>query len=510
MPRQLTLDFIPPPASVSALQTATPTGYRGLYAFHKYWGKKPFEPLAYLIEALSAPGDVILDPFVGSGTAGREALNRGRRFIGIDINPVAIHLSQLLVVPPAAEVVAAAADEVRKTARPPILGSYLLEDGKTPATHYLWDDGRLSQVWVVDKAVGRSRREFAPTDHDVRVSQAYSDYQSRFVRNPQFFTNSRINAERTLSLSDLLTGRAQRNIDLRIDAINHCPMSAQPALRLCLTAASGQMTRMVFAVSRRGKTTGEMSSKIEVGSWVIGYWRPKQHFEVNVWHCFEHRVRKLLKAVRETATCLPPRLASRGEDVLSERADCALVRGDCRTKLRQMPPDSVQLVVTDPPHSDRVPYLELSEFWNSLLGEVSDFSREIVFSNAKERGKTRNVFQADLSTALGEVNRVLRPGGFLCLLFNARQPEQWAAIRELIGSLGMPEPGRLRFVGRFPCAYSTGSVVQDNRDGSLKTDYALVFGKRYASGELPHVPGELTNLPDWSALPPDVLDAEMD
>lgn len=33
------------------------------------------------------PGDLILDPFVGSGTAGDVALRMGRRFVGIELNP---------------------------------------------------------------------------------------------------------------------------------------------------------------------------------------------------------------------------------------------------------------------------------------------------------------------------------------------------------------------------------------------------------------------------------------
>lgn len=35
----------------------------------------------------SAPGDLILDPFCGSGTTGVVALRHGRRFLGIDLNP---------------------------------------------------------------------------------------------------------------------------------------------------------------------------------------------------------------------------------------------------------------------------------------------------------------------------------------------------------------------------------------------------------------------------------------
>ena len=33
------------------------------------------------------PGDVILDPFMGSGTTGVACMNLGRKFIGIEIEP---------------------------------------------------------------------------------------------------------------------------------------------------------------------------------------------------------------------------------------------------------------------------------------------------------------------------------------------------------------------------------------------------------------------------------------
>ncbi len=35
----------------------------------------------------SAPGDLVLDPFAGSGTVGAVALRHGRKFVGIDLNP---------------------------------------------------------------------------------------------------------------------------------------------------------------------------------------------------------------------------------------------------------------------------------------------------------------------------------------------------------------------------------------------------------------------------------------
>jgi len=40
-----------------------------------------------LIEAFSAPGAVVFDPFLGSGTTGVAAIASGRRFVGMELDP---------------------------------------------------------------------------------------------------------------------------------------------------------------------------------------------------------------------------------------------------------------------------------------------------------------------------------------------------------------------------------------------------------------------------------------
>ena len=110
---------------ISSHSISKPSGYKGLYGFHKYWGKKPHEPIAYVIEHLTKPNSIVLDPFVGSGTAARESLLRSRRFIGFDINPVAIMLSNLLIKPPVHKELKKAVDYVESTCKNIILQSYL-------------------------------------------------------------------------------------------------------------------------------------------------------------------------------------------------------------------------------------------------------------------------------------------------------------------------------------------------------------------------------------------------
>jgi site-specific DNA-methyltransferase (adenine-specific) len=55
---------------------------------------KPLPLMLKLIEQFTDPGDLILDPFCGSGTTGIACLRLGRRFVGIERNPTYAALSR--------------------------------------------------------------------------------------------------------------------------------------------------------------------------------------------------------------------------------------------------------------------------------------------------------------------------------------------------------------------------------------------------------------------------------
>jgi DNA modification methylase len=64
------------------------------HSVHAFAAKFPPQLPKTFIEALTSPGDTILDPMVGSGTAVLEAALLGRRAVGIDIDPLALKISQ--------------------------------------------------------------------------------------------------------------------------------------------------------------------------------------------------------------------------------------------------------------------------------------------------------------------------------------------------------------------------------------------------------------------------------
>ncbi len=65
--------------------------------FHSFPAKFPPQLPKLFIEALTEPGDTILDPMLGSGTTIIEAYTAGRKGIGFDIDPLAIRIARVKV-----------------------------------------------------------------------------------------------------------------------------------------------------------------------------------------------------------------------------------------------------------------------------------------------------------------------------------------------------------------------------------------------------------------------------
>ncbi len=80
---------------------------RAGHSLHEVSYRACFKPALprFFIERLTAPGDLVYDPFMGRGTTLVEAMLLGRRAAGCDVNPVARVLVEPRMRPPALETV---------------------------------------------------------------------------------------------------------------------------------------------------------------------------------------------------------------------------------------------------------------------------------------------------------------------------------------------------------------------------------------------------------------------
>ncbi len=85
--RDTSLDFRGIPAS------------QGLHSIHPYPAMFHFLLVRRFIKDLSSEGEVVLDPFCGSGVSAVEAMLMGRNYVGYDINPLAVLIAKVRTTP---------------------------------------------------------------------------------------------------------------------------------------------------------------------------------------------------------------------------------------------------------------------------------------------------------------------------------------------------------------------------------------------------------------------------
>ncbi|MFC4175366.1 site-specific DNA-methyltransferase [Microvirga sp. GCM10011540] len=110
--------------------------------------QKPEALLARVLLSSSNPGDVVLDPFFGSGTTGAVAKRLGRHFIGLERDSTYAEAARARIdaVVPLSDAAIAAPPEKRAEVRVPFLS--LIEGGYVKAGETLVDERRRYQATI--------------------------------------------------------------------------------------------------------------------------------------------------------------------------------------------------------------------------------------------------------------------------------------------------------------------------------------------------------------------------
>ncbi|MHA1621234.1 MAG: DNA methyltransferase [Candidatus Heimdallarchaeaceae archaeon] len=455
----------------------TAQSYTGIYGMHKYWSKKPYNIIRNFILRYTEKDEIVLDPFCGSGISVTESIFTERKAIEIDINPSAIFITKQMINKVPTKSIQKEFSELESEVKDVINSFYIVRrrDKEFIGTHFIWENGKLTEVWYKNDVKSRTKIIERPTQDDLELALSFSYNKiPYYYPKDRFFHNSRINANRENYIYELFTPRNLMALSLLMNRIEKIENNdIKEFFKFCFTASVGQASKMVFVVKRRGKFNGKprKNERKEVGSWVIGYWVPKEHFEINVWNCFENRYRKILKAKRGFEYKKYSINEAASFEELSDSKNLLLINEPAQKALKEIPDNSIDYVITDPPHGNRQPYLELSMMWNSWLRKDVNYDDEIVISESKDRKKDIQNYYKLLNEVLAEIERTLKPNHHFSLMFNSLDDETWINLFIYTSNLKFD----LEKVETLE--YSANSVVQDTRSAGLKTDFILTFRK---------------------------------
>lgn len=442
---------------------ANTESYKGIYAMHKYWGKKPFNEISKFIDRYTIPGETVMDSFCGSGVTLIEALKSGRKCVGADINPIAIKLTKVSMTAVNINEVNGTFKSIKSNLQKKINSLYEVEEfgEKTLVTHTIWRHDEPIEVWYATNGCRKKVRDGKAVDKEMSIHPLISP---KWYPTTAMFENSRINVGYGQTVDDLFTPRALVGLSLIREEINKIEnQDIKDVFELTLTGTLSQASNLVFVIRRRKKNEDGIP-KAEVGSWVIGYWVPEEHFEINVWNCFENRFKRIQKGILEINKIF----SNQPNDYYK---DNVTLLNKTATNL-PLEDNSIDYVFIDPPHANRIPYMEQSLMWNAWLQKDDniDWDNEIIVSEAKKRREKDALnYNFLLGSAFSEIRRLLKNGKHFSMAFNCLDDNTWIETLNLFIKHGF------ELESIVPLEYSATSVIQDNRKNALKTDFVLTF-----------------------------------
>jgi len=466
-----------------------------VYDAHTYHTKVPPEGICSLIEHYTRPGDVVLDPFCGSGMTGVAATSLGRSVLLSDISPAAIFIAYNLNTPidhrrymNAVRAVLSRCQDVEqklysthcRTCHEPIPMLYMVWSFGMICNHcsrefVLWDVARDERESVRESKIlsefdcphcgqrlkkrGLKRTKRYPVSVGYRCCGAglkectappdNSDLQllKRLDKGPpdnlwypkdQFPDG--INTRQPIIAGITSVDKAYTPRALHAMALLWKIASAWPDVevrdKLLFTVTSLYQRVTVFSEFRFWGGSGNTAN----------YNVPAIMNEQNVFAAFERKANTISWYFREAAEM------SRQVELSTQSACC----------LGQLPDRSIDYIFTDPPFGANINYSEMNFLWESWLGVKTDTREEAIVN--KIQGKDYSDYQSLLCTAFREMRRVLKDDAWLTVVFHNSSEKAWKAIQTSLDEAGFSIEGTQTFDkkhGTFKMFVSENAVGYD-------------------------------------------------
>lgn len=457
-----TLDIAALPEVIRAPRTDA------LYNAHAYLTKIPVAAITPFLEALTKPGELVVDPFAGSGMTGLAAVLSGRRAILSDLSRLGQHIASGYLTDVEASELRSAAARVLAAARRRLGDLYQTvgdADDGVEMVRTIWSftyrcpgcGGELLYFDALDEE-GRpprccpscpepfSRRRWHRLgDEPVRV--VYRGPSGRLLERPLRGVDRRA-IERTAAdprreqvpSRAIDAGREMfRRSALEKHGLTETGAFFSPrngialvelwrAIELEPSADIQQKLAFAFtAILLRASRRYQWGPKRPLNAQAQTYYIAPVHYEWNVFELFGRKVEAVLRADER----LP-----RGEARVSVRYVTSSA-----DQLAHLDDESVDLVFTDPPFGSSIFYSDMSLFHEAWLGTTTDPTREAVLHTTGRRrfGASRRYEQL-LEGAFCEIFRVLQPGRALSIVFSSTKGELWELLLRALRNAGFGEP----------------------------------------------------------------------
>ena len=429
---------------------------------HNYMARKPYNIVSEIIKRFCPDNGCVYDPMFGSGTTIIEASKLGRKAIGTDINLLAYKLCKTSLTRWDLRRVEIAIDSFCQEVRTACSPLYMfIEDNENrilERCHFDRHGTKLipTMYWYKLQKNGKltGRKKAVASNVFIDEYNMYEECEIQNIDDHALIPNSRIAIGANATVYGYFCNRNMIAID-RIMGILHSYENRYGYDILELLVSS--------AINLIKLSDKKASSQMP-------YWLPKR----------DVTSRNAVMIIDQKATAFKEGLAYLSEKCKSfiDENDIVLRNMPAQNiSLDLLPNESVDLILTDPPYTDQVPYLEYNQLWYKVMGwngfTDESLEAELVVSDAPSRNKDADDFNHIFEVILSRVSPALKTNGYFIMFYHSFDLKSWSEILKT-----MQEHG-LAYCGQIPSAAPRKSFKTImTPKGTLDGNYIVVFQKR--------------------------------
>jgi DNA modification methylase len=467
-----------------------------IYNMHTYWSKKPHDAIAQYICHYTHPGELILDPFVGSGGAALASVLEGRHAVAIDLSPAATFISANYIRPLAPDDVLAAGQKLLdEFARSAVADLYTTVCHETSSRATILrtvysSRFRCNRCGVVVALYDCPTHEVSNASGGIKNTtvcpyclkkghseelSAHNDWVDRIPVATEYRVGSRGKTLRTYNDSNKKAREYFEKYDLpRIAQAEEAPIENWYPQRYMLDVVSDNeeawgllwrpyhrgmrkvehfftkrnlhvISTLFALVERIAKGNDSLANTLRFGITgvlpglsFLNRYRPDVSFPLN------YSANTLYVPPVATEENPIPHIRNKFQRIADgyreydvEVLGKSVVSTQDACHLELIPSNSIDYIFTDPPYGYRIQYGELNFLWESWLNLQGEWrKKEIIINDSKTRNMTIAEWVGRFKEAMKECYRVLKPGRWLSLCFHDSSTEVWQEVQNCMAEAG--------------------------------------------------------------------------
>lgn len=426
---------------------------------HNYMARKPYNVVSAIIEGFSKPKDFVYDPMFGSGTVLIEGSKLGRRVIGTDINPIAKEICSISLSQWDLAKINALIDQFVKEVEVSCSDVYTFtSEGEMRVIercHFDYrDNGFVPTAYWYKTIVGSKWSGRKKCDASTSFRENYDllrhESLARLHDRP-LIPNSRIAIKEGATVFSYFCNRNIIALDRILSILDQYKNNYGYEVLRLLVSSSINLIKL---------SDKKASSQMP-------YWLPRNNATSrNAVFIIQQKAKAMKDGLRYLQDHCQSFIDNGKAFIHNDPAQ--------RISCDKLPDDSVDLVVTDPPYTDQVPYLEYNQLWLYLLDMdgMVNFDDELVVSDAPRRNKDQQDFDTVFSAIIERTAKCLREMGVFVMFYHTFDLKSWSNLLTMMRTNG------LKYVYQIPTPTPRKSfkTIMSPRS-TLDGNYVLFFVK---------------------------------